>query len=655
MADDQVELTFFTSAMLRRWYLPVGLALIGLVLGLMLAPTPTADTYKAKTRVLLRPVTDSALNSNIRADQVINADTEVELVASDRVVNAALAALGDELPATLTVDEVQENLTVNKVPDALIMVINYLDPSPDVSAAMSNALADAYLEARVADAVAERDRQTALLASAIAASTTQLTESNLTIATAEAEADAIDQLRTRLTRLQEIVAAAQIEGSDAVPTGDPIAVLEAELAALPRTVTPDALAAATTTSELVAQQIRDYRTELVSLSTLDIDGGEVIDRAGVGALTAGSQRVAYVAIGALFGLMLGIMAAVTIERTVAARRAYENNSRALADYSPRQRSAVDTDWTRTSGPAVHMAPAAYVAPVPPPTAAPAPVPAPAPAPAPAPVARDAAQPLMEQPNLVAASGVGTVRDYEPAPLADGFEDFDLFAPYEPPAGSTGDDYSPPAPPSASGRALPVLADVPKIARSTQEPVVVTDPTSPAATSLRRLALLLMHDARELATPSIAIVSARPDEGKTTIATNVACAIQQEGRRVLLITDAHQSVIAPGVHVLPPGMGVGPDAVAPDDAKLHQLLQEARSLVDFVIIDTKAILTDADGIRVAAAADRALIVGVSGKTPRSDVDTATNLVEEAGTVVVGLATTERPNWLARRFDQRGVTS
>ena len=227
MTDDQVELTFFTSAMLRRWYLPVGLALIGLVLGLMLAPTPTADTYKAKTRVLLRPVTDSALNSNIRADQVINADTEVELVASDRVVNAALAALGDELPATLTVDEVQENLTVNKVPDALIMVINYLDPSPDVSAAMSNALADAYLEARVADAVAERDRQTALLASAIAASTTQLTESNLTIATAEAEADAIDQLRTRLTRLQEIVAAAQIEGSDAVPTGDPIAVLEA--------------------------------------------------------------------------------------------------------------------------------------------------------------------------------------------------------------------------------------------------------------------------------------------------------------------------------------------------------------------------------------------------------------------------------------------
>ena len=209
------------------------------------------------------------------------------------------------------------------------------------------------------------------------------------------------------------------------------------------------------------------------------------------------------------------------------------------------------------------------------------------------------------------------------------------------------------PAAAPSGDLPVLADIPKIPRSTPEPVVVTDPTSPAATAIRRLALLVLHDVNGLETPSIAVGSARRGEGRTTVAANLACAMQQEGKQVLLVTDAHHSVIAPGVHVLPPGMGVGPDDRAPDDERLHQLLLEARDLVDVVVIDTTPLLDHADGARVAAACDRLLLVGVSGKTTRSDVDNAARLVEQNGTRVLGLATTERPNWLARRLDGRSV--
>jgi len=93
MTDDQVELTFFTTAMTKRWYLLLGLALLGLFAGFALAPATPAAVFEAETRVLIRPVTDSVLNSNIRVDQVINEATEVELASSDMVIRALSATM----------------------------------------------------------------------------------------------------------------------------------------------------------------------------------------------------------------------------------------------------------------------------------------------------------------------------------------------------------------------------------------------------------------------------------------------------------------------------------------------------------------------------------------------------------------------------------
>ncbi len=611
MNDDAVELTFFTSALMRRWYLPIGFALMGLLAGFVLAPVSTGDQYEAEARLLIRPVTDSVLNSNLRVDQIINEDTERELASSDAVIRDALDTLGPAAPADLSIDDVDDHLTVTVRTDSQVVVMRYLSTDPDIAAAIVDALADSYLEARSAAALAERDRQSELLATAISSSTTQLTAANLTIDTASRETSELADLESRLTRLQDVVAVGQIQGEENEPTGDPIAVLQAQIAAFETTVTPEELAAAQTTKELVAGQISGFRDELVALSTLEIDGGEVIDRASPGELQTSSDQVAYLAVGFLFGLMVGIAAAVALERSLAARRSFQAN-------------------------AAHMNQ--------PPQMAAAQMHTPAPMPAPAPVQ----QPMQAAPNPIFDQGLMGTAD--PATWA---------APQPAMAGGVAVATAPapapaaPAPAPAPGGDLPVLADIPKIPRSTPEPVVVTDPTSPAATSIRRLALLVLHDVNGLPAPSIAIGSARGGEGRTTIAANLACAMQQEGKQVLLVTDAHQSVIAPGVHVLPPGMGVGPDDRAPDDARLQQLFAEARDLVDVVVVDTAPLLDHADGARVAAACDRLVLVGVSGKTTRADVDTAARLVEQNGTRVLGLATTERPNWLARRLDGRSV--
>ena len=329
MNDDAVELTFFTSALMRRWYLPIGFALVGLLAGLVLAPADSGDSYEAEARLLIRPVTDSVLNSNLRVDQILNEDTERELAGSDAVIRSALDTLNAEAPLDLTVDEVHDHLTVNVRTDSQVVVMRYLAPDPDTAAAVVDALADSYLDARTAAALAERDRQSQLLATAIASSTTQLTDANLTIETAARESDELADLENRLARLQEVVAVGQIQGQENEPTGDPIAVLEAQIAAFETTVTAEQLAAALTTKELVASQISGFRDELVELSTLEIDGGEVINRASPGTLVASTDRIAYLAVGLLFGLMLGIAAAVALERSMAARRSYHANAARL--------------------------------------------------------------------------------------------------------------------------------------------------------------------------------------------------------------------------------------------------------------------------------------------------------------------------------------
>ncbi|HEC08118.1 MAG TPA: hypothetical protein ENI86_00965, partial [Acidimicrobiales bacterium] len=369
MTNDPVELRFFPSAVRRWWFIPALLALIGIAVGLGLAPRATPDTYEARAKVLILPVTTDVASAGTSRVK-ISAPTEEALASSPLVVDRALEELGSQGPLDLTTDEVIAELTVTVKPDSDILVVKYRNSGRDLAAAVANAVADAYLEVRASDARSRIEEKAASLATQVASLTRDLTQANATLSAAEELQSRREDLQSRLARLEEVVAVNSLEGNDKTPTGDPIGELQAQLDALPPPPDPVAVASARTAKELLSGQIGGLRDELISLTTVNIDPGEVIAPASEPERVAPLNPLAYPAIGGLLGLLVGVMLAVLVERS------------RLASSTPTGYPG----WVATApsppSPAPIPAPPAAAAPAAAPTPTPTPEPVPTTAPAP---------------------------------------------------------------------------------------------------------------------------------------------------------------------------------------------------------------------------------------------------------------------------------
>ena len=567
--------------------------------------------FQAEAKLLIRPVTDAVFESNLRVDQIINTDTEAQLAASEVVASGALTLLGDEAPAGLRVDDIESELTVAIKPDTQIVVIRFRHADPDIAGAITDAVAESYLLSRTQTASEEKERQSNQLAGQISELTRDLTAANITIATADTEVRVRESLESRIARLEEVVAIERLEGNESAATGDPIGELKSDLATLDSSVDATQLAAARTTVELIKGQISDLRDELIKLLTLEIDGGSMIQQAGVGAEILPTSQTIHPAIGALVGLMLGIATAVAVERGARAR---SSANRAVAQPA-------------VAAPIHHSGNGA---------------------PYPSTPATEHAMPPMTTPTVVADHRHAPSKEVMPDPATWGIADPEVGQPTTPVA---------PVPPPAQNVATPngfaPLADVAKIPRSAREPVVITEPDSEPAVALSRVAAIIANETSGVRTPSILITSPRAHEGRTTVATNIAAALRNTGRKVLLVTDSDGRVIAPGVHILPPGMHLGPDSEFPDNVRLPSILEEAKDLVDYVIIDGPPALANDEAARLAGFVDIAVIVAATGRTSVIDVTSTKQRLEHGGTRVVGVVTTARPSWLVRRIGDRSV--
>lgn len=166
---------------------------------------------------------------------------------------------------------------------------------------------------------------------------------------------------------------------------------------------------------------------------------------------------------------------------------------------------------------------------------------------------------------------------------------------------------------------PVVVSVPKTSVfKGSAPVVVSNPAGRAAETIRRLALNLVFISPDRAAmPNVTVVtSAGPNEGKTTIATNLAAAIVESGKRVLLIdTDLRKPSVAnmldingkvglahvlagqasldetvqrywkPNFHVLPAGEQHGNPSILINSQAMEKLLAAASQQYDNVIVDS----------------------------------------------------------------------
>jgi len=165
---------------------------------------------------------------------------------------------------------------------------------------------------------------------------------------------------------------------------------------------------------------------------------------------------------------------------------------------------------------------------------------------------------------------------------------------------------------------------------------------------------------------VAVSSAAPSEGKTTVATNLAAAMGESGRRVLLVdadlrrplvaqythlsgavglaevlvgtvslTDAVQTLGSSGVDVLaggglPPNPG---ELVA--SSHMADVLTEARVRYDVVVVDTAPILAVADALSLTQLADGLVLVARAGVTSKADLARSLETIRNGGGNVFGV--------------------
>lgn len=215
---------------------------------------------------------------------------------------------------------------------------------------------------------------------------------------------------------------------------------------------------------------------------------------------------------------------------------------------------------------------------------------------------------------------------------------------------------------------PVLGTIPAAKSDDGERrLTVTDATlSPTAEAYRALRNSLDFLNFEGDMNTIVVSSAAPGEGKSTVSANLAAALGQAGKRVVLVssdfrrptTEAFFGVnnllglsdVLLGTHTLKSALQrPGEDSVLvltsgkmpPNPAellsssKMKALLDELKEWADWVIIDTPPLLAVADPASVARWADGVLLVSQAGRSTRDAARKAGELLSKVGATVVGV--------------------
>jgi len=191
--------------------------------------------------------------------------------------------------------------------------------------------------------------------------------------------------------------------------------------------------------------------------------------------------------------------------------------------------------------------------------------------------------------------------------------------------------------------VPILGAIPhaddeEVAIKQIETAANDSPRSLSAEAFRRIRTNLQFSAPADRQRSVLITSAQPEDGTTTVATNLAIALAQSGRKVLLV-DANfrrprlqqlfKSVPATGLSNILIGQGtlaasavssgiknldvLGAGPTPPNPAELlsgepcREFLREAIQRYEQVIIDTAPILLASDATVLAAAVDGVILV------------------------------------------------
>ncbi len=231
----------------------------------------------------------------------------------------------------------------------------------------------------------------------------------------------------------------------------------------------------------------------------------------------------------------------------------------------------------------------------------------------------------------------------------------------------------------SAMALPELAAVPYFALAGKSrrlkaaplspetgPLAMRQPNCAGAEAYRTLCSMLLLAQFDPSPKALVIASAMPGEGKSTVSCNLAVALAQRGRKVLLVdADLRCSSIQsqlglspgpglsnlltttatpqpgfqpladlPNLHVIPAGFHPARPAEMLASAEMQRLVEEWTAAYDHVLIDTPPVLPFADALVLAARADGVILVTRSGVSRRKAALRARDLLSRSGANLLG---------------------
>ncbi|MBF2066078.1 MAG: polysaccharide biosynthesis tyrosine autokinase [Calothrix sp. C42_A2020_038] len=192
-----------------------------------------------------------------------------------------------------------------------------------------------------------------------------------------------------------------------------------------------------------------------------------------------------------------------------------------------------------------------------------------------------------------------------------------------------------------------------------------NPWSPASAAFEKLQATLEYTLPDQVLKSIVITSAVPNEGKSFVSANLALALAQLGRRVLIIdadmrcshqheiwkiensqglneilegkldlqTSAHQ--VANNVYLLPAGATPSNPFATLASPQMNALVTMAQQQYDFVIIDTPPVIYSADALALGKFVDGALLIVRPGAANSAVSKEMKTLLKQSSQRVLGM--------------------
>jgi len=200
-------------------------------------------------------------------------------------------------------------------------------------------------------------------------------------------------------------------------------------------------------------------------------------------------------------------------------------------------------------------------------------------------------------------------------------------------------------------------------RADSAPVCVREPNSMTAEAYRSLASVVLLTSLKRPLKMIVVTSAMPDEGKSTVSYNLATALAQRGRKVLLVdADMRCSSISkqfgsgvglstilaepreypvyrpfsqlPSLYVIPTGSQPADPMEVFASPRMKECLTTWRKEYDEIIIDTPPVLPFSDALTLSSDADGVILVTRSGTSRTKAILRATQVLLRSGSNVVG---------------------